>query len=354
MLDYPFDLAEEKAAILAEGSFGALESKFAAAMLRYRSDRAACVIDSENAGRTAQEAIGIGGNVPVVASLEEALRLRPTLLVIGIAPPGGALPDSWCAVILSALRHGLHLMSGLHQFLALDAEFAEAAGKSGARIWDLRRPPENLPVGRGRALRLNAKRVLTVGSDCRVGKMVAALEMNSAAAQRGWKPAFCATGQIGIMLSGAGIAVDAVVADFISGAAERILLERFEAVQPDWLFVEGQGSLTHPSYSGVTLGLLHGAAPNAMVLCHQPSRRLLARFDLPIPPLHELVSLYETAAGWLAPAPVAAVALNTFDLSDEEARAAVEDAERQTCLPATDPIRFGADKLLDALQEALP
>ena len=150
MLDYPFDLAEEKAAILAEGSFGALESKFAAAMLRYRSDRAVCVIDSENAGRAAQEAIGIGGNVPVVASLEEAFRLRPTLLVIGIAPPGGALPDSWRAVILSALRHGLHVMSGLHQFLALDAEFAEAAEKSGARIWDPALPPRE-SAGRERA-----------------------------------------------------------------------------------------------------------------------------------------------------------------------------------------------------------
>ena len=140
MLEYPFDLNKEKAAILAEGSFGALESKFAAAMLRYRSDRVVCVIDSMNAGRTAQEAIGVGGSAPVVANLEEALQFRPTLLAIGIAPPGGSLPESWRSVVLSALRHGLHTMSGLHQLLALDPEFAEAAEKSGARIWDLRRP----------------------------------------------------------------------------------------------------------------------------------------------------------------------------------------------------------------------
>ena len=137
------------------------------------------------------------------------------------------------------------------------------------------------------------------------------------------------------------------------GATEQILLERTEAAKPDWLFVEGQGSLTHPSYSGVTLGLLHGAAPNAMVLCHQPSRRRLARFELPIPPLDALIRLYETAAGWLEPAPVAAVALNTFDLSDEEAQAAVEEAQRQTGLPASDPIRFGAAPLLDALESVL-
>ena len=353
----PLDLDREKAAILAEGSFGALESKFAAAMLRYRPEQAVCVIDSERAGQTTEQAVGIGGATPIVPTLDDAMRYRPSLLVIGIAPPGGELPEHLRPIVKAALRRGLHLMSGLHRFLAEEPDLAEAASASGARIWDLRRPPETLPVGTGLAKQLRAKRVLTVGSDCRVGKMVAALEMTAAAAQRGWRSEFCATGQIGIMIAGSGIAVDAVVSDFISGAAEQIVLERSEAEDPDWLFVEGQGSLTHPSYSGVTLGLLHGSAPDALILCHQPSRKTLARFETPIPPLSELIRIYEEAAGWTYPgapaARTAAVALNTFDLSGEEALSAVQTAERETGLPATDPIRFGAEPLLDALQAAL-
>ncbi|GIX07181.1 MAG: hypothetical protein KatS3mg115_1584 [Candidatus Poribacteria bacterium] len=348
------DLSQERIALLAEKTFGVLESKLAAALIRYRGDQVVCVIDSQHAGKKAAEVIGIGGEIPIVGSLEEALRYEPSVLILGIAPPGGRLPQEWRGWIVRALEAGLSVMSGLHTFLAEDAEFAALARKTGARIWDVRRPPDDLPVGAMRALEIPAKRILTVGSDCRVGKMVAALEMDREAQKRGIRSAFCATGQIGIMIAGSGIAVDAVVSDFVSGATEMILLERYQTTGAEWLFVEGQGSIQHPSYSGVTLGLLHGSLPEAMILCHHASRRHVARFEgLPIPPLVELIAMYETAAAWLVPAKVVGIALNTFDLDESQARRAVRQAAEETGLPATDPVRFGAGVLVDALQEVL-
>ncbi|MDA1192246.1 MAG: DUF1611 domain-containing protein [Candidatus Poribacteria bacterium] len=346
----PYDIATERLAVLAEGSFGVLESKLAAAMLRYRSDRIVCVIDSVNAGKRAAEVVGVGGELPIVPSLESAARFQPTVLVLGIAPPGGQLPDSWRSLIADALKRGWHIMSGMHQFLADDAEFSALARRTHAKIWDVRRPPAHLPIGTQRAKSIRARRVLTVGSDCRTGKMVTTLELNAEARRRGWNSAFCATGQIGMMISGAGMAVDAVVSDFISGATEEILLER-ASHGAEWLFVEGQGSLIHPAYSGVTLGLLHGSLPDAMILCHQPSRTTVARQELPIPSLSALIDVYETAAGWLHESRVVGIALNTFDLSESGAAAAVKQAEDETGLPATDPVRYGVAPLLQALEE---
>ncbi|MBM3215084.1 DUF1611 domain-containing protein [Candidatus Poribacteria bacterium] len=345
----PFDPTQERMAILAERSFGVLQSKLAAALLRYQRPHIVCVIDSEHAGKDASEIVSVGNGVPVVADLDAAMAMEPTLLTLGITPPGGALPDFWREFIADALSRGLHVMSGLHQFLADDAQFAALARKSGSRIWDVRRPPRDLPIGTQRSREVKARRVLTVGSDCRTGKMITSLELDAGAQRRGWSSAFCATGQNGIMLSGRGIAVDAVVSDFVAGATEEIVLEG-AATGADWLFVEGQGSLIHPAYSGVTLGLLHGTLPTDMILCHQPSRSVLARQTVPIPPLTDLVRLYETAAGWLLPSRVVGIALNTFDLSEADAHAAVRRVQDETELSATDPIRFGVDVLLDALE----
>ncbi len=350
MISRPFDPTAERMAILADGSFGVLESKLAAALLRYRAEHVGCVIDADNAGRDASDVVGVGRGVPVVADLQAAMAYTPTLLTLGIAPPGGGLPAGWRAIITQALSSGLHIMSGLHQFLADDEEFNALANASGCGIWDVRRPPDNLPIGTRRALEVSARRVLTVGSDCRTGKMVTSLQLLEGARARGWDAAFCATGQIGMMIAGSGIAVDAVVSDFIAGATE----ERARATDAEWLFVEGQGALTHPAYSGVTLGLLHGCIPDAMILCHQPTRTRIARQTLEIPSLQRVVSINEEAASWMRPAPVVGVALNTFDLSDDDARAAVRAAEAATGLPTTDTVRFGVEPLLDALSDALP
>lgn len=348
----PFDPTQERMAILAEGSFGVLESKLATSLLRYRPEHVVCVVDGDNAGRDAFDIVGVGKGVPVVADLNAAMAHRPTLLTLGIAPPGGGLPPDWRDIIKDALSRGLHVMSGLHEFLGDDVEFAALAQASDARIWDVRRAPAGLPIGTQRALTVEARRVLTVGSDCRTGKMVTALQLDEGARRRGWQSAFCATGQVGMMIAGSGIAIDAVVSDFIAGATEEIVLERAQATSAEWLFVEGQGSLSHPAYSGVTLGLVHGSLPDAMVLCHQPTRTHMARQTVAIPRLRRVVEINEAAAGWIRPAKVIGVALNTFDLSEEDALTAVRRAEDETGLPATDSVRFGVEPLLDALERA--
>ena len=325
--------------ILAEGSFGPLSSKTANACIRYVPDEVAAVLDSGTAGRTAQDVLGFGGTIPVVASFAAGMAHKPTALLIGIAPAGGQFPDAWRSIVGDALRAGLDLWSGLHTVLGDDREFAALAAASGATIRDLRRAPTGLDVASGRVRDLEATVVLTVGTDCNIGKMTAQLQVQSSVRQLGHRVNFAATGQTGILVEGRGIAVDAVIADFIAGAAESLTIEAAE--QADIVLVEGQGSIIHPAYSGVTLGLMHGALPHAMVLCAQPSRTTIHRNPwVQIPSLSEMIRLYESAMEPLRPSPVIAIALNTFDLDDREAREAVERARAETGLPATDPVRF--------------
>jgi len=314
------------------------------------------VIDSSCAGRTVQQVIGFGGEIPVVATLEEGLALSgptATALLIGIAPQGGALPPAWRRMILRAIDAGLGVWSGLHTRLADDPEVAERASRAGVELRDLRRPPPDLPIGTGRARETAAFRVLTVGVDCSVGKMTAALEIRRELNAMGVRARFAGTGQTGILIDGAGIAVDAVVSDFTAGAAERLTLEA--AVGADVVLVEGQGSLLHPGYSGVTLGLMHGALPQAMVLCWMPTRSHIYGGDydwVQIPSLDQAVALYEEAMRWVCPAVpsrVVGLAASTHDLPVEEARRTVERASALTGLPATDPVRFGARPLAEAI-----
>ena len=334
---------------LAEGQFGPLGSKTANACIRYSPERVVAVLDSTQAGRTVGEVLGFGGDTPVVGSLDEAMRHGPTAALVGVAPAGGRLDAAWYATLADALGRGLDVWSGLHIFLADDPALAAAAAASGRTIRDLRRPPADLDVAQARAYDVEATVVLTVGSDCNIGKMTTQLQLRDALRARGTRVAFAATGQTGILVEGWGIAVDAVVADFIAGAAERLVLEA--APGADVVLVEGQGSLLHPSYSGVTLGLMHGSLPHAMVLCTQPSRTAITRHErVRIPPLGELVALYEGAMAPLRAAPVIAVALNTFDLSEAAARDAVRRAEDETGLPATDTVRFDPAPVAGAIE----
>jgi uncharacterized NAD-dependent epimerase/dehydratase family protein len=348
-------MAEPRFLIIADGAFGPETSKTADCAIRYVPERVAAVLDSATAGRTAQQVLGFGGSIPVVGTLEEGLALRPTALLIGIAPRGGRLPDAWRGWIATAIDHGLDIWSGLHTLIGDDPELAARAAAKGVRIFDLRKPPDGLPVSNGRARLVDALVVLTVGTDCNTGKMTAQLELLRGLAARGLRTRFVATGQTGILIAGRGIAVDAVVADFIGGAAEQMVLEA--AGEAEVVLVEGQGSLFHPGYSGVTLGLLHGSCPAAMILCHKVSRRLIGEYHKgeawrEIPPLAEVVRVYEAAAGWIHPSRVIGVALNTYDLPERTAAAAVERAARDTGLPATDPVRFGAGQLVEAIAQA--
>ena len=336
-------------AILAEGSFGVLESKTATVLVRYLPDNVVAVIDSTKAGRDVSEVIEIGKGIPVVRNLAEAMLFEPTMLAIGIAPPGGELPEAWRAILREAIGQGLHIMSGLHHFLSDNTELAALAAKNSVMLWDARKPPDNLPVATCKAADVDATVILTVGSDCRVGKMLSGIEVTNAARARGLNAEFCPTGQNGIMVWGWGIAIDAVVSDFTAGAAEQIVLEGAE--NHDLLIVEGQGSLVHPGYSGVTLSLLHGSMPDAMIFCHQPSRKKVARYTVPLPAVSEMIAQYEMLTVPIKPAKVIGLALNCFDLSEKEAQKAIADAEAETGLPATDVVRFGAEKLVDTVQK---
>lgn len=340
--------------ILADGDFGPMTSKTANSVIRYLPEGVVAVLDRAQAGRTVQDILGFGGTTPVVASMQEGLRFKPDAVLIGIAPQGGRLPDEWRAWLAEALDAGCDLWSGLHTFLADDAMLAEKARAGGRKILDLRRPPADLPIASGAAKETSALRVLTVGTDCNVGKMTAQLQLVRSLNARGLRTRFVPTGQTGIMIEGWGIAVDAVVADFIAGAAERITVQGAEGA--DVVLVEGQGSINHPGYSGVTLGLLHGSCPDAMILCHQSSRDYIGDYRqaswLRIPPLAEYVRLYESIGSAVHPTRVIGIALNTYDLSEAEALAACEAATRETGLPATDPVRFSPGPLVDAIATA--
>jgi uncharacterized NAD-dependent epimerase/dehydratase family protein len=284
----------------------------------------------------------------VVSTLEDGLARKPNALLIGIAPQGGSLPEEWRAVIRGAIQNGLSVWSGLHFFIADDPEFAELARKHKVKIHDLRRPPAHLPVAMGKARSVASTIILSVGTDCNIGKMTAQLQVRDALVAAGQSCAFAATGQTGILVEGWGTAVDAVVADFIAGAAERLVLEA--AKEGDIVLVEGQGSIIHPGYSGVTYGLIHGSMPHAFLLCAQPSRETINNNPwVRIPPLAELIKLHEAIVAPLRPAPVIAVALNTFDLSDTKARSAIDQVRRETGLPTTDPVRYDPAPVVDAI-----
>ena len=336
--------------MLTEGQLNVYDAKMAVAVIRYRPEEAVAVLDSSRAGQRLQDIIGVGRGIPIVGSVAEGLRYDPTHLLIGIAPAGGDLPPAWRATIREAVEAGLNIISGLHAFLGDDPEFAALAKEQGVEIWDVRRVPDDVPVATGRAASASPLRVLTVGSDCCVGKMLTALELTKGAQRRGWDAEFVATGQIGIVVSGGGLVIDRVVADFCAGACEQLVLER---AGKQVLFVEGQGSLIHPSYSGVTLSLLHGVVPQALILCHEAGRETVQEQVVPIPSLSRLVEMHEGVAEPIFPSRVVGLSLMCYTMTETEAVTAVAEAERETGLPATDPVRFGVEKLLNQLESFL-
>jgi len=333
---------EKKYLILAEGRSGDPHyGKTARGVIRYVPEQVVVLLDTARAGQTEQ-------GFPIVGAVEDALAYEPNTALVGVATQGGRFPPAWRELLRACVECGLDVENGLHEFLTDDAELVDLAARHGVELRDLRRPPPGLNVPTGENIDLDAHIVLTVGSDCAIGKMTVSLELDRVARERGMDSVFVPTGQTGIAIAGWGICVDAVVSDFIAGAAERLVVEG--AGKGDLLWVEGQGALLHPAYSGVTLGLMHGSAPHAYVLCHQAGATTIEGFpDQPIPPLSELVDLHERASLPARPAPVACIAVNTRSLDEEDARAEIASAEAETGLPADDPVRFGAEKLLDAV-----
>jgi uncharacterized NAD-dependent epimerase/dehydratase family protein len=347
-------MTDERLAILAEGLFADFHAKTAHGVIRYGRREVVAVVDSQHAGRTADEVVPFCLRpVPIVASVAQAIGRGASCLLIGVAPTGGKLDPAWRAMLLEAIDAGLDVEAGLHNLLSEDPELRAAAQSRGVRLRDLRRGPSDLDVPRDPGARRTDLRVVhSVGSDTVVGKKVVTLELDRAARARGLRSVFVATGQTGVAISGWGIAIDHVISDYVAGAAERLVEQG--AQRGDLLFLEGQGALFHPAYSGVTLGLLHGSAPDVLVLVHQARATSIRNYpEVALPSLPELVRAYEAVCRPVRPARVAAVALNTAALDERTARAELAATEHACGVVADDVIRFGPDRVLDAVLAAL-
>jgi uncharacterized NAD-dependent epimerase/dehydratase family protein len=341
-------LNQRIAILLHEGVTG-VQGKTGLSILRYSESQIVAVIDRESVGKSLVQLTGIKRDVPIVASLAASLQYKPDVLVIGIAPKGGAVPDDYWVDIKDALKAGMSLVNGLHTPLANIPEL-NALLKPGQLIWDVRKEPANLDVASAMARTLPCRRVLTVGTDMAIGKMSTSLELHRAGKRRGLRSKFLATGQTGLMLEGDGVALDAVRVDFAAGAVEQLVM-RF-GQHYDILHIEGQGSLLHPG-STATLPLIRGSQPTHLILVHQAEQTHNRNNpNLPIPPLPEVIRMYEmvaSGAGAFGRVPVVGIALNTRNLDELEAKNAIAQTTAQTGLPCTDPIRFGADLLLNTI-----
>jgi uncharacterized NAD-dependent epimerase/dehydratase family protein len=337
-----------RVAILAHEQFPE-RAKTALGVLRYADHDVVAVLDRDNAGRRVADFRPDVRDAPIVDSLA-AVDDPIDALLIGVAPIGGGFEESWRPEVRAALERGADVIAGLHYFLSEDEEFAALAAEEGCELRDVRRPPDDLTVAEGRAGAVDADVVLTVGTDCSTGKMTTALELVRAARDDGIDAAFVPTGQTGIVIEGWGIPVDRTVSDFTAGAVERMVCDRGE--DHDLLVVEGQGSIVHPAYSAVTCGVIHGAMPDALVLCHAVGRDAIHGYEsVAVPPLSDVAALYESLARPVHEAAVVAGSLNTAALDRESAaRDAVADFEADIDAPATDPIRFGTGEVLDAIR----
>jgi uncharacterized NAD-dependent epimerase/dehydratase family protein len=331
--------------ILTDGYSEPITAKTAASVIRYGRDEVVALLDSTQPGKTSQELLGVGGAIPVFATLAEAPAAEA--LLIGIAPPGGRVPPQWRPLLLEAIARKMDIVSGLHEFLSDDAEFAAAAREQGVRLHDVRKNDEH-DVAHRQGIRDDCLRIQTVGQDCCVGKKVVAIEVARALTSRGHDAKFIATGQTGIMIEGDGCPVDTVVSDFLNGAVEKLVLAH---QHHEILLFEGQGSLAHPRYSAVTLGLLHGALPHGMILCYEANREGVHGMEqIPLVSLARLRDVYETMAGLMYPSKVIGVAMNGRLLDDQQAAAERQRVQNELGLPVCDVLRDGADVLATAIE----
>jgi uncharacterized NAD-dependent epimerase/dehydratase family protein len=324
------------------------DAKTAVGVLRYADYDVTAVLDRDRAGERVADHLDGVGDAPIVAGMDD-LDEPVDALLIGIAPIGGGFDESWRPDVRAAIESGADVIAGLHYFLSEDEEFAALADEHDVDLWDVRKPDDDLTVAEGIAGDVSADVVLTVGTDCSTGKMTASVEMTEAAADRGEDAVFVPTGQTGIMIANWGNPIDRVVSDFTAGATEEMIVEKGD--DHDYLFVEGQGAITHPAYSAVTLGILHGSMPDKLVLTHNAGQEVVHGYeDFDLQDLETYVDLYEDIAAPVHETEVVAGMLNTSSIeSDEAAREAVEAYAEAIGVPATDPVRFGAEEVLDAV-----
>jgi uncharacterized NAD-dependent epimerase/dehydratase family protein len=329
--------------ILLPGGIKGQHGKTGLAFLRYSQTQIMAIIDAESQGESLAELTKIERDIPIVKDVTAALVYQPQVLLIGIAPSGGQLSSDLLAEIAIAVQVGLSIINGLHT--PLKDQFPNL--QSGQEIWDIRQEPKGLSIGRGLARSLAAQRILTVGTDMAIGKMSTSLELHRTAIAQGIKAQFIATGQAGIAIAGQGLPLDAVRVDFAAGAVEKTILELGQG--QDLVIIEGQGSLLHPG-STATLPLIRGSQPTSLVLVHRAGAKHIRDLpDVVIPPLPEVIQLYETVAtagGSFNTVTVRAIALNTFGLNQQEAEAAIKDTSCLTGLPCSDVVRYGGSTLL--------
>jgi uncharacterized NAD-dependent epimerase/dehydratase family protein len=331
--------------VLTQGHSEPVTAKTATCLVRYRPEEVVALLDSTQAGKTTQDVLGVGGDIPFVSCLEEAPDAN--VLAVGIAPPGGKIPAAWRSIILEAIARRMDVVSGLHEFLCRDPEFAAAAQASGSQLIDVRKNNESSVASR-QGWRDECLRIHTVGHDCSIGKMLVAVELTEALRRDGVDAKFIATGQTGIMVEGDGCPVDCVVSDFLSGAVEKqILANQHREV----LIVEGQGSISHPRYSAVTLGLLHGCLPHGLILCYEVGRTQVNGMEpIPLKSLPELRTVYETLANLMFPCRVIGVAMNSRNVTREQADEERERVRAEMQLPVCDVIRHGPEELVAAIR----
>ncbi len=331
--------------ILTEGNSNDHRGKTAVSVIRYNTEEVLAILDSTEAGKTSQELFNCGGDIPVVANIDEVE--NPGSLLIGIAPAGGKLPPSWRAVICQALNNGMHIISGLHEFLSDDEEFATLAEKNNVRIEDIRK--NNFKqVATRQGINETCYRVHTVGHDCAIGKMVSSLEIDKELNAQGHDSAFVATGQTGIMITGSGLPMDCIVGDFLNGAGEELVRQHQDH---DIMLIEGQGSIIQPLYSPVTLGILHGCMPDSLILCYATHRNKFVNTDIDIPSLSKFIELYEGICNPVHPCKVIGIAMNSRGETDEFYEAEKKRVFEEVGLPVSDVIREGAAPLIPALLE---
>lgn len=333
-----------KMVLLTAGQTNPGTAKTAINLIRYKPEEVRAIFDRSHRGQTSQSLFGLGGGIPVIGSLNEAP--EADTLIIGIAPAGGKLPAEMKAVVLEAVARKMTVVSGLHEFLGKDPAIVQAAQQHGACLQDIRENTER-DVTQRKGINEKCLRLHTVGHDCNVGKMVVSLELSLALQKAGHDAKFVATGQTGIMIEGDGCPIDAVVADFINGAAERMVLAH---QHHEILLIEGQGSITHPRYSSVTLGLLHGCMPDGLILCYEMGRETVYGMDhVKLAPLPVFQQLYETMANVMHPCQVIGIAINGRKFSDVEVAREQVKVRRELGLPVCDVLRHGPGELVEAV-----
>lgn len=334
-----------KMILLTWGHTNPRTAKTATGLLRYCPDECVAVFDPDTAGQSVADLLQVDVETPIIADLAESP--NADTLVMGIAPPGGKIPLAWREIILQAIERGLNILSGLHDFLSDDEQLSAAASARGVTITDVRK--NNFKqIARRQGLNPDCLRLHTVGHDCSVGKMVVSLEVERELCKRGRDAHFVATGQTGIMVSGSGLPIDCIVADFVSGAAEQLVLQ---SQHHEIIVVEGQGSLVHPSYSAVTLGLLHGCLPQALIFVFEAGRKCVGGLEhVSLPSLARQRELFETMASIYQPCQTLGFAMNGRKLKPDAARVVARDLEEELGLPVVDVIRDGPARLVDAVE----